>query len=105
MSDQPTTTPQTAAPRRTFASTMQLVLIFVMATSFVMITQQENREIYWWGVHILVASTLLQIAFGNIPSHFNFRKSLVGVAIAAVIIGGIVVLAINLAPTLLSLGR
>lgn len=90
---------------RPFAARVQQVLVFLMGISFVMIAQQASREVYKWGVLSLVAFTLLQIAFGNIPPHFNFRKSILSLALAALIIGGIVVLSINLVPTLLRIGR
>lgn len=91
--------------RRAFAATAQLALIVLLLISFVMIAQQFSRDIYAWGLNALILFTLLQIAFGNIPSHFNFRQSLVGVAIAGLIIGAIVILSINLVPSLLMLGR
>ena len=96
---------QPQGQRPAFAANMQLVLIVLMLVSFVMIAQQSNREIYRWGLNALILFTLLQIAFVNIPSHFNLRQSIIGVVVAAVIIGGIVILSINLVPSLLTLGR
>ena len=58
-----------------------------------------------WGVLLLVIFTLLQIAFGNIPETFTFRKSMLSLGLAALILGGIVVLSIYLVPHLLMLGR
>ncbi len=99
----PETTPQ--RPRQPFAATVQLVLIVLLLASFVLIAQQFNKSVYALGMNALIFLTLLQIAFGNIPAHFNFRQSLVGVVIAALIIGGIVILSIYLVPSLLMLGR
>lgn len=96
---------QTPREGRPFAYTVQIVLVVVMTISFLMIAQQFNRDVYYYGVLLLIGSTLLQIAFGNIPSHFNFAKSLISVLVAAVIIGGLIILSINLVPTLISLGR
>ncbi|MCL4251825.1 MAG: hypothetical protein KJ065_26970 [Anaerolineae bacterium] len=90
---------------RTFASTVQLALIFLLALSFVLITQRFDRQIYYWGVFLLIVFTLLQIAFGNIPSEWNFARSMMGLVLAALIITGLVVLSIALVPTLINLGR
>ena len=99
----PETTPRRA--RQPFAATVQLVLIVLLLVSFVLIAQQFSKPVYALGMNALILFTLLQIAFGNIPPHFNFRQSLLGVIIAALIIGGIVVLSIYLVPSLLMLGR
>jgi hypothetical protein len=99
----PETTPQ--RQRQPFAATAQLVLIVLLLVSFVLIAQQFNKSIYALGMNALIFFTLLQIAFGNIPSHFNFRQSMAGLAVAALIIGGIVILSIYLVPSLLMLGR
>lgn len=100
-----TTDKPRAGQRRAFAAIVQQTLIALLLLSFVMIAQQFNRDIYALGLNALIFFTLLQIAFGNIPSHFNFRQSLMGVALAALIIGGIVILSINLVPSLLMIGR
>jgi hypothetical protein len=100
-----TPTGETRRPRRPFAATVQLALIFAMIISFIMITQQFDRNIYQWGILALIFFALLQIAFGNIPPHFNFVRSLISVIIAAAIITGLVLLSINLVPTLVNLGR
>ncbi len=99
----PETAPQ--RPRQPFAATAQLVLIVLLLASFVLIAQQFSKDIYALGMNALIFFTLLQIAFGNIPSHFNLRQSVLGVVVAALIIGGIVILSIYLVPSLLMLGR
>lgn len=98
-------TPVPEKNKRPFAATVQLALIFLLAFSFLLISQRFDKQIYYWGVFLLIVFTLLQIAFGNIPSEWNFARSLMGLALAALIIGGLVVLSIALAPTLISLGR
>jgi hypothetical protein len=92
-------------PKRTFASNMQFILIWCMLLSFILITQQWDRSAYRLGILTLIGFTLLQIAFGNIPPRFNFVKSILSVALAAVIIGSIVWLSINLVPSLIEIGR
>lgn len=91
--------------KQTFASIAQLVLIILLGVSFVMITQQVNKDIYYYGVFALIVLTLFQVAFGNIPSSSNWKTSLFGVVVAAVIISALVLISIQLVPTLLELGR
>ncbi|BCX04198.1 MAG: hypothetical protein KatS3mg053_2136 [Candidatus Roseilinea sp.] len=62
--------------KRPFAATMQLGLVILMIAGIVMIGQQFNKAVYQLGLIALVASTLVQIAFGNIPSAFAFRRSM-----------------------------
>ncbi len=88
-----------------FASVAKSVLIVLLGLTFILISQQFDRSIYRLGVTLLIVFTLLQVAFGNIPAEWNFRQSLVGLAIAAVIIGSIVFLSIQLVPMLVALGR
>jgi fucose 4-O-acetylase-like acetyltransferase len=104
MSAQPPQKPK-ESQRPAFAANVQLALIVLMLVSFVLMAQQYDRSIYSLGLNALIVFTLLQIVFGNIPSHFNFRQSMVGVIIGAVIISAIVILSINLVPSLLMLGR
>lgn len=91
--------------RWTFASVVQLLLVVALVVCFLMITQQISKEVYGYGVKALIVLTLLQIAFGNIPSGSNWKVSLAGVVIAAAIIGAIVKISILLVPHLLQLGR
>lgn len=88
-----------------FASTMQISLIIMLTLTFLLMAQQIERDIYNTGVFALIILTLLQIAFGNISPEANFRKSMVGLIIAAAIITAIVGLSIWLAPILIQLGR
>jgi hypothetical protein len=88
-----------------FAGRIQLLLILLLPVCFLMIIQQSDRAIYRWGILFLIVLTLFQIAFGNIPAHFNWKKTLISVVVAALIIGGIVFLSINLVPTLIRIGQ
>jgi hypothetical protein len=91
--------------RWAFASVMQVSLIIMLAVTFALITQTVERDVYNVGVLALIFLTLFQIAFGNINPQANFRQSLTGVAVAAVIIGAIVALSIWLVPYLIRLGQ
>jgi len=69
--------------KRPFASVMQTLLIGLLGFSFLLIAQQYNRDVYQWGVLLLIIFTLLQMAFGNIPSSTGFVRSLFYLGIAA----------------------
>lgn len=88
-----------------FASKVQLALIVLIMCCFVLIIQRVNKDVYGYAVIALIGLTLLQIAFGNIPAEANWKTSLLGLLIAAIIIGLIVAFSIWIAPYLLQLGR
>lgn len=104
--------------KRTFASVMQTLLVFVMLASFAMITQQLDvfftvgeveidlgLLLYQIGLGTLIVSSLLQIAFGNIPPSANFGKSMRILGIAVAIIIAVFGIGILLARPLAEMGR
>jgi hypothetical protein len=90
---------------RPLAGRIQFLLMLLLPISLVLIAQQVNRDLYRVGVLSLIVLTLFQIAFGNIPARYDWKRTLLSVVIAAAIIGGIVLLSINLVPTLIRIGR
>ena len=105
MSVQTPSQPSSGKGRTPFASIAKSVLIALLGVTFVLITQQQDRSIYRLGITLLIVFTLFQVAFGNIPAEWNFRQSVVGLVIAAVIIGALIFISIQLVPTLVALGR
>lgn len=97
--------PEIRENRWSFASVAQLLLIIALTISFIMITQRRSEEVYSYGVMALIVLTLFQIAFGNIPPNANWKTSIIGVVIAAAIIGAVIRMSIWLTPYLLQLGR
>ncbi len=104
--------------RPTFASRMQALLVWVMLASFVLITQQLTTFfevggveidlgllLYQIGMGTLIVSSLLQIAFGNIPPSAGFGSSLRLLGVAVVVVALVFGLGIVLAPFLTQLGR
>lgn len=88
-----------------FAAIVQGLLVILLVISFAMITQQLYETIYRSGFLLLIASTFVQIAFGNIPPEANFKQSIKLTAITFAIIVIIFGLGIFLAPHLVNLGR
>ncbi len=91
--------------RQPFAFMVQTALIGLLLFSFLLITQQWSRDVYRAGMLLLIGLTLLQIAFGNIPSTANFAQSMKFLLVAAVIIIGIVLLSVYLTPSLIDIGE
>lgn len=62
--------------KRPFAARVHIVLVILMLAGIVMIGQQLSMQIYQFGLIVLVSATIVQIAFGNIPPNFDFRRSM-----------------------------
>jgi hypothetical protein len=91
--------------KQPFAARVQLALIGMLGLSFLLLMQQANKGIYQAGFWLLIVSALLQIIFGNIPSSASFKQSVLYLFIGIVILGGVFLLGIVLAPSLVNLGR
>ncbi len=87
-----------------FATTVQVGLIILLTLSFILITQRVERDVFQYGAFALIVFTLFQVVFGNISPEANFRQSMVGLLIGAVIISVVVGIAIWLVPYLIELG-
>lgn len=105
-------------PNATFASRTQAILVWVMLASFVLMTQQLDTFfevggteidlgllLYQIGLGTLIASSLMQIAFGNIPPSADALTSLRLLGIAMFVVALVFGLGIVLAPYLTQLGR
>jgi len=90
---------------RPFASRMHVALVVLMLVSFVLIAQQTYKVLYQAGFVLLIASTLVQIVFGNIEPTAGFARSMRQLAVGLAIIAAIFGLGIVLTPALVNLGR
>ncbi len=91
--------------RTTFPERAERVLIGGMILGIVLILQRYNLQLFQTGLAILVVSTLLQIAVGNIPKTGSVRSSLVRIVIILGIIAAVFAIGILLVPALSHLGR
>jgi hypothetical protein len=91
--------------KQPFASVMHLALVILLLVSFGLITQQESRTLYQIGFMLLVASTFVQIVFGNVPPSANFKRSMKFLGVGLTIITAVFVLGIIFTPFLVNLGR
>src|SRR3954447_7596235 len=91
--------------RLPFAAQFQAILIAVMFASFMLILQQWNKSLYQIGLPVLVVAAFLQIAFGNIPPASGFRKSIGLLALTWAIVAVLVIVAVQITPSLIQLGK
>ena len=91
--------------RQPFAAIVQGLLVILLFLSFVMITQQVYETLYRLGFLLLIASTFVQIVFGNLPPEADFKQSLKLTVVVFCIIAIVFGLGIFLAPYLVNLGR
>jgi len=88
-----------------FAARFQAILIVVMFAAFVLILQQGNKQLYQFGLPVLVVAAFLQIAFGNIPPATGFVKSMGLLLLTWGIVAVLIVVAVRITPNLIQLGR
>ncbi|MDW8395171.1 MAG: hypothetical protein RMM31_02895 [Anaerolineae bacterium] len=91
--------------RQPFTATVHIVLVILMLSGFVLIGQQFDMTLYKAGLILLTASTIAQIAFGNIPPHFDLKRAMrlfwpfMGIILIVFVLGFV------LTPLLYALGR
>jgi hypothetical protein len=90
---------------KNFAEIVHAILIILILLSFILIIQQESKILYQIGFILLVASTFVQIVFGNVPPTANFKQSMKLLGIGLTIVAAVFVLGVILAPHLANLGR
>ena len=88
-----------------FAARFQAILIVVLFATFLLILQQGNKQLYQIGLPLLVVAAFLQIAFGNIPPSTRFVKSMGLLLMTWGIVALLIVVAVQITPSLIQLGR
>jgi hypothetical protein len=88
-----------------FAARFQAILIVVLFATFLLILQQGNKQLYQIGLPLLVLAAFLQIAFGNIPPSTRFVKSMGLLLLTWGIVAALIVIAVQITPSLIQLGR
>jgi hypothetical protein len=91
--------------RASFPERFERVLIGGMVVGIALILQRYSLPVFQAGLSILVVSTLLQIAVGNIPKNGGVGMSLVRILFLLCIIAAVFAVGILLVPTLSHLGR
>lgn len=91
--------------RRSFVERLELALIVGLVAGILLIAQRYNLTLYRIGLCILVASTLLQIAVGNLQKEAGVGRSLIFIAGVLGIVAAVFALGVLLVPTFAQLGR
>jgi hypothetical protein len=91
--------------RASFPERLEQVLIAGMVLGIALIMQRANLDLYKTGLSILVVSTLLQIAVGNIPKQGSVPGSLLRIVLILILVAAIFAAGILLVPALSRLGR
>jgi hypothetical protein len=92
-------------PARSFPERAERVLILGMVAGIVLIAQRSSFDLYQWGLGLLVGSTLLQIAVGNIPKDGRVLPSLLRIVLILAVVAAVFMVGIWLTPILYRLGR
>lgn len=93
------------ANKRPFTANVHIALVVAMLAGILMVGQQFSKTIYQLGLIVLTASTILQIAFGNIPRHFDRQRAMKLFWPFMAVILFVFVLSFVLVPYLYALGR
>jgi ABC-type proline/glycine betaine transport system permease subunit len=88
-----------------FVARAEQTLIAAMALGIVMIAQRYQISWYRWGLSILVISTFLQIAVGNLPQDASATRSIVTSIIILAVVAAVFAIGIWLVPILSQLGH
>lgn len=91
--------------RATFPERAERVLIGGMVLGIALIMQRFNLTLFKTGLSILVVSTLLQIAVGNIPKQGTLGGSLIRIVLILAVVALIFAIGVWLVPTLSRMGR
>ncbi len=91
--------------RPAFAARAQSILIVLLGLCFVLVAQQLSHDVYRYGLIALMLLTVTQIGIGNTDPAAGFLHTLRNLVVTYLIVGGIVVLAVLLGPTLIGFGR
>lgn len=91
--------------KRTFPERAETLLIVLIFASILLVAQRWSVDVYRFGLVLLVVSTLLQIAVGNLPKTLGAGASLVRIAMILCVVFALFLLGIWLVPFLAQLGR
>lgn len=92
-------------PARSFPEMLETTLIVGLLAGILLIAQRYDLTLYKIGLCILVVSTFLQIAVGNLRKDASVLRSLTFIATVLLIVAAIFAAGVLLVPTFAQLGR
>ena len=90
---------------RSFPERAEIFLLSAMLVGIAMIAQRFDVDVFRWGLRLLVAATILQIAVGNLPKEASVGRSLVLIVAILCLVALVFLAGIGLVPILSGLGR
>jgi predicted membrane protein len=90
---------------RSFPERAEPVLIIGMILGIALIAQRYSISLFRWGLGILVASTILEIAVGNLPKEASLWRSVILTVVILCIFVIVFALGVWMVPVLSRLGR
>lgn len=90
---------------RSFPERAERVLIAALLIGIALIAQRYNVVLFKVGLVLLVVSTFLQIAVGNLPKDASFGRSLLLIAMILGIVALVFAIGVALVPVLSQMGR
>ena len=91
--------------RMTFQERAEILLIAALAIGFILIAQRSSQLLFQIGLVVVVISTFLEIAVGNVRTQASTREAVLSIIGILLIIAAVFVLGIYLVPYLTELGR
>lgn len=91
--------------KRSFPERAEMVLICSIFVGIMLVSQRWSVDVYRAGLVVLVVSTLLQIAVGNVPKSFDVIPSLIRIVILLMVVAAVFTLGVVLVPFLARMGR
>lgn len=90
---------------RSFPERLELVLILCLCLGIVLIAQTYSVVVFQIGLSVLVVSTFLQIAVGNLRKDANVWQSIRFIGIILCVVAAIFTLGIVLVPAFSTMGQ
>lgn len=84
--------------KKSFALKAQIVMIFLLLASFVMMAQPCSQQVFVVGITLLIVAALLQVAIGNINLSYGPKQWLKSLLNILVIVEQVVLASLLLSP-------
>lgn len=91
--------------RRPIVPRLEVGLLCLLGLGFLMVLQTWFFPIYHYGLLLVIAATLLNIAVGNLPRSASPGRALVLTVVLLAVVAAVFAIGILLVPTLAQMGQ
>lgn len=88
--------------KKSFALTVQSLVILVLLASFVMMAQSLSHNVFKVGITLLIGTAICQIAVGNINLNFNAKRWIRSFLTIFMIIEQVILISLLISPLFLN---